>query len=57
LLPSFVTKLRIIEIEGFDICPCAGTHVKNTKEISKIDKIKRETKGKDRERIIYSLQN
>jgi len=56
LLPSFVTKLRIIEIEGFDICPCAGTHVRNTSEIPKIDKIKRETKGKDRERIIYSLQ-
>jgi misacylated tRNA(Ala) deacylase len=57
LLPSFVKKLRIIEIKDFDICPCAGTHVKNTSEIPKIDKIKRETKGKDRERIIYSLQS
>jgi misacylated tRNA(Ala) deacylase len=55
LLPKFVTKLRIIEIEGFDICPCAGTHVKNTSEIPKIDKIKKETKGKDKTRIIYSL--
>ncbi|KYK30618.1 MAG: hypothetical protein AYK22_03290 [Thermoplasmatales archaeon SG8-52-3] len=55
LLPKFVTKLRIIEIEGFDICPCAGTHVKNTSEISEIDKIKKETKGKDKARIIYSL--
>jgi len=55
LLPKFITKLRIVEIEGFDICPCAGTHVRNTSEIPKIDKIKRETKGKDRERIIYSL--
>ena len=57
LLPKFITKLRIVEIEGFDICPCAGTHVRNTSEIPKIDKIKRETKGKDRERIIYSLQS
>ncbi len=55
LLPKFVTKLRIIEIEGFDICPCAGTHVNNTSEIPKIDKIKKETKGKDKTRIIYSL--
>ena len=55
LLPKFITKLRIVEIEGFDICPCAGTHVKNTSEIPKIDKIKRETKGKDKTRIIYSL--
>jgi misacylated tRNA(Ala) deacylase len=55
LLPKFITKLRIVEIEGFDICPCAGTHVKNTSEIPKIDEIKKETKGKDKTRIIYSL--
>ena len=55
LLPKFITKLRIVEIEGFDICPCAGTHVKNTSEIPKIEKIKKETKGKDKTRIIYSL--
>ena len=30
LLPKFVSTLRIVEIEGFDVCPCAGTHVKNT---------------------------
>ena len=56
LLPKFITKLRIVEIEGFDVCPCAGTHVKNTSEIPKIDKIKKETKGKDKTRIIYSLR-
>ncbi len=55
LLPKFITKLRIVEIEGFDVCPCAGTHVKNTSEIPQIDKIKKETKGKDKCRIIYSL--
>ena len=57
LLPKFITKLRIVEIEGFDICPCAGTHVKNTSEIPKINKTKKESKGKDRDRIIYSLKN
>lgn len=56
LLPKFIKKLRIVEIKDFDICPCAGTHVKNTSEIPKIDKIKRETKGKDTDRIIYSLK-
>jgi len=55
LLPKCITKLRIVEIEGFDICPCAGTHVKNTNEIPSIGKIKKETKGKDKTRIIYSL--
>ncbi len=56
LLPKFIKKLRIVEIKEFDICPCAGTHVKNTGEIPEIDKIKRETKGKDTDRIIYSLK-
>ena len=55
LLPKFITRLRIVEIEGFDVCPCAGTHVRNTNEIPKLDNIKRDTKGKDRDRIIYSL--
>ena len=55
LLPKFILKLRIVEIQNFDICPCAGTHVKNTSEIPHIKEIKRETKGKDTDRIIYSL--
>ena len=55
LLPKFIKKLRIVEIEDFDICPCAGTHVKNTSEIPEIDKIKKEHKGRDRTRVIYSL--
>ena len=55
LLPKFIKKLRIIEIKGFDICPCAGTHVRNTDEISNLDKISKENKGKDKTRIIYSL--
>ena len=56
LLPTFIKKLRIVEIKDFDVCPCAGTHVKNTSEIPEIDKIKRETKGKNIDRIIYSLK-
>jgi misacylated tRNA(Ala) deacylase len=57
LLPKFITKLRIVEIEDFDICPCAGTHVRNTSEIPKIDKTKKESKGKDSDRIVYSLSH
>ena len=54
-LPKFISNLRIVEINDFDICPCAGTHVKNTSEIPKIKEIRRETKGKNTDRIIYSL--
>ena len=56
LLPKFITNLRIIEIEGFDVCPCAGTHVKNTSELPTLRIIKKESKGKDRERIVYTLE-
>jgi len=55
LLPKFISKLRIVEIKDFDICPCAGTHVKNTREIPHIKEIRRDTKGQDTDRIIYSL--
>ena len=55
LLPKFISMLRIVEIEGFDVCPCAGTHVKNTEELSSIQIIKKESKGKDRERLVYTF--
>lgn len=56
LLPKSVNVLRIVEIEGFDICSCAGTHVRNTNEIPPINIIKKESKGKDKDRIIYSFR-
>lgn len=55
LLPQSIRCLRIIDIEGFDVCPCAGTHVRNTSEIGKFHILRREAKGKDRERIEYEL--
>ena len=45
LLPQHVSLLRIVEIEGFDICPCAGTHVKNTSELGSLRILKKENKG------------
>jgi misacylated tRNA(Ala) deacylase len=56
LIPSSITNLRIVEIEGFDVCPCAGTHVKSTEELGRLEIIKKENKGKDKERIIYTLK-
>jgi misacylated tRNA(Ala) deacylase len=55
LLPKSIKSLRIVEIESFDICPCAGTHVANTSEIGSIKILKKENKGKERERIVYRL--
>lgn len=56
LLPKSVRRLRIVKIGDIDECPCAGTHVRNTSEIGLMKIIKRENKGKDRERIAYILE-
>ena len=55
LLPASVTNLRIVEIEGYDVCPCAGTHVRSTADIPPINIIKKEGKGSDKERIVYGF--
>ena len=55
LLPKNVEELRVITIEGRDICPCAGTHVANTKEIGEIQINKVKSKGTGKLRVEYSL--
>ena len=57
LLPKSVQELRVVRVPDFDVCPCAGTHVRSLAEIGKIKVVKRENKGKDRERITYELSN
>ncbi len=56
LLPKSIKVLRVIDIDGYDICPCAGTHVRNTEEIGGVSITKMENKGKDRQRIYYELE-
>lgn len=56
LIPESVKNLRVIEVVGFDLCPCAGTHVRNTRELGKVKITKKENKGKNRERIVYTLE-
>lgn len=55
VLPPNVTELRIVEIVGFDIGACGGTHVNNTFEIGNINFLKAENKGKNNRRISYYL--
>ncbi len=56
LLPQSVTELRVIRIgDDVDLCPCAGTHVRNTKEIGEIIPLGRKSKGKGTQRLEYSL--
>jgi misacylated tRNA(Ala) deacylase len=32
-LPTQVDPVRVVEIEGLDVCPCGGTHLRSTGEI------------------------
>lgn len=56
ILPESIQDIRIVDIVGFDIQACGGTHVDNTKEIGGIKIINLENKGKDRKRIYFTLQ-
>jgi misacylated tRNA(Ala) deacylase len=56
MLPESIRTLRMVDIgEGRDLCPCAGTHVRSLAEVKGIKILRRENKGKDRERIVYEL--
>ncbi len=54
LLPD-VDRIRVIEIEGFDMQADGGTHVKKTGEVGKIVITKFENKGKNNKRIYLNL--
>ncbi len=53
--PPNLATLRIVEIVGFDKQAAGGTHVKNLKEVGKIELIKTENKGKNNRRIYFKL--
>ncbi len=48
-------RIRVVEIEGFDIQADGGTHVKSLKEIGKIELQKYESKGRKNKRIYIVL--
>jgi misacylated tRNA(Ala) deacylase len=54
-LPPNLEKIRIVEIEGVDMQADGGTHVKNLREIGKIETLKLENKGKNNRRIYFKL--
>jgi misacylated tRNA(Ala) deacylase len=49
--PTGAGKVRLLEIDGVDLQPCGGTHVKNTAEIGPVEIIKIENKGRQNRRI------
>ena len=56
LLPTFINDLRVVTIgDKQDLCPCAGTHVRNISEIKGIEFIGKKSKGKGTQRVTYEL--
>jgi len=49
--PSGAGRVRIINIEGVDLQPCGGTHVRSTAEIGPVHVSKIENKGRQNRRI------
>jgi misacylated tRNA(Ala) deacylase len=44
-------RVRLLDIDGVDLQPCGGTHVRNTAEIGRIEIGKIENKGKQNRRV------
>jgi misacylated tRNA(Ala) deacylase len=44
-------RVRLISIEGFDLQPCGGTHVRRTGEIGKVSVTQIEKKGRQNRRV------
>lgn len=55
LIPESIRRLRVIRIGDFDICPCGGTHVRNTSELGNVHVMGRRSKGTGKERLTYEL--
>ena len=53
--PPNVPNLRIVEIDGIDMQADGGTHVKDLKEIGRIELLKIENKGKQNRRVYFKL--
>ena len=53
--PPDLPFLRIVEIVGVDMQADGGTHVRNLKEVGKVELIKTENKGKNNRRIYFRL--
>jgi misacylated tRNA(Ala) deacylase len=49
--PMGTGRVRLIEIAGFDLQPCGGTHVRTTGEIGKVAVTQIEKKGKQNRRV------
>ncbi|MDZ7644616.1 MAG: alanyl-tRNA editing protein [Woeseiaceae bacterium] len=53
--PKGAGKVRLLEIEGVDLQPCGGTHLKTTGEVGPVRVAKVEKKGKRNRRVYIEI--
>lgn len=53
--PRGTGRVRLVEIEGIDLQPCGGTHVRRTGEIGEVTVTEIEKKGKQNRRVRIAL--
>ena len=53
--PRGAGRVRLVEIEGIDLQPCGGTHVRSTGEIGRVAVTDIEKKGKQNRRVRIAL--
>ena len=56
-IPRSVPSLRVVEVDGVDLCPCAGTHVSNTLDLESISITNVKSKGAGKYRITYQFES
>ena len=54
--PAGAGRVRLLDIEGVDLQPCGGTHVRRTGEIGPVSVTKIENKGRQNRRINIALR-
>jgi misacylated tRNA(Ala) deacylase len=54
-MPPNINLWRTIAIGDIDVCPCAGTHVANTREIPQLEITRVKSKGAGKLRVEYKL--
>jgi misacylated tRNA(Ala) deacylase len=57
LLPSHITQVRVVEIEGLDMQADGGTHVANTAEVGPLRIVDYKSKGRINKRLVVALED
>jgi misacylated tRNA(Ala) deacylase len=56
LLPSHITQVRVVEIEGLDMQADGGTHVATTAEVGPLQIVDYKSKGRINKRLVVALE-